>query len=271
MTKEHKSLIALRISEGVPLKQIATEIGCSYKTIQRYKSKKTDDNNPNKLEHRKEVMISEFLGERHYDELSKEFREDELESYIDHYFTYRDQFDNLLGTEKTQLDLAIRQYLLLNRVLRRLKNDEMLLDVIAEDLNKIISKLDNINDDDAQKPMYIVEKNGLIANFNSTSQRIEKLNKQALEFEKNQRDALDRLSATRKVRLEAGTGVDKTWSDLIKSLEDKRNRALQSEMAQRLRIAQEREAKNMRSLHHFADKTEDYLLLDDKTEVIEDE
>ncbi len=271
MTTKQQNLITLRISEGVSLKEIAEEVGCAYKTVQRYKAKLTEENNPSAFRQRKALMISEFLGQRHYDELVKEFREDELESYVDYYFTYRGQFENLLGTERTQLDLAIRQYLLLNRVLRRLKIDETLLEVIANDLNKVVLKFQDLNDNDPQKMVYREEKNSLFANIQSTSQRIKDLNKQALEFEKNQRDALDKLNATRKSRLEQGTGIDKTWSDLIKSLEDKRNRDLQGQMAERLRIAQERQAKKMRKLEKFADDTEDYLLLDGETEIVEEE
>ena len=89
MTTKQQNLIALRLSEGVSLKEIAKEVGCAYKTIQRHKAKLIEKSNPETLQHRKELMISEFLGERHYDELTKEFREDELESYIDYYFTYR--------------------------------------------------------------------------------------------------------------------------------------------------------------------------------------
>jgi len=267
LEKEEK--IKKELLAGVPMKEIQQKLSCSRTTVRRMKNDLKQEN-AETFEGRKQLMMLEFLGKEHFvNELETQFEQHELESYVDYYFTYKDQFQDILGTEKTQLDLTIRLYLLLNRILRRLKTEESVFSSLSADMAEITSKSDNEKDPHKARE-YKDNKMMLIPQLQNVSQNIDKLNKQAQEFEKNQRSSLEKLDATRKDRLQKGIGIDQEWTDLIKGLEDKKTREIHSQLAERLRIAQERQAEQMRKLHPFADKTEDFLLLDDGV-IIEDE
>lgn len=269
LAPEKETIIIKYLLDGMPMKDIEKKVGCSYKTIQRIKvNVKKDD--ASVFESRKKIMIDEFLGQAHFDnELVQQFESDEIESYIDYYFTYKDQFEDILGTEKTQLDVTIRLYLLFNRVLRRLKATEFQYMTLTDDMAELTRKIANEKDPVAQK-FYVDKKFLLGPQITTVSTIIDKLNKQSQEFDKNQRDALDKLDATRTSRLRKGLGAEQKWVDLIKGLEERKNREIHSQMAERLRIAQEREGEKMRRLHEFADSTQDFFLLDDQTDINED-
>ncbi len=253
--------------EGKEIGEVAKILDCDRKTVQRWKKKFSIGEEERPFLLKVEGLIKDF-GQGHYDELDRQFTDEEIVTYIEIYTIYREQFDDLFGTEKTQIHFVIIQQILINRLMRRLKINEALLKSTSEaivDINKIIRK----EKDDETLMIHKTERHVLQSTMPGISSELDKLNKQVKELEDNHRKGLEKLSATRKERLEKSVNVRSDWKELIRGLEDRQNREIQGKLAERLRLAEEIESKKLREPTEFQDGSIDHVLLDDQT-VFED-
>ncbi len=264
LNAERQQKIKELLLEGKEIGEVAKILDCDRKTIQRWKKKFSIGEAERPLLLKKENLIKDF-DPGHYDELCRQFTDEEVVTYIEVYTIYREQFDDLFGTEKTQIHFVIIQQILINRLMRRLKINEALLKSTAEAIvaiNKIIRK----EKDDETLIIHKTERHVLQSNMPGISLELDKLNKQVKELEDNHRKGLEKLSATRKERLEKTINVRSDWKELIKRLEDRKHREIQGQLAEKLRLAEEIEAKKLRQPTEFADGSFDAILLDDQTE-----
>lgn len=261
---ERQQKIKELLLEGKEIGEVAKILDCDRKTIQRWKKKFAIGEERRPFLLKKENLIKDF-DPGHYDELCRQFTDEEVVTYIEVYTIYREQFDELFGTEKTQIHFVIIQQILINRIMRRLKLNEALLKDINNEI-KYIGKQIKKEEDPEQKEKYTAERHVLLSNLPVVSGDLDKLNRQVKELEDNHRKGLEKLSATRKERLEKSVNIKSDWKELIKSLEERQNREIQGELAERLRLAEEIEAEKLRQPTEFADGTTDAILLDDRTE-----
>ncbi len=267
LDETRKKLLEDLILQGEEVGKIAKTVGCDRKTVQRYKKQLDVDDDKRPFLLKLHNLIEDF-GQGHHEELNRQFDENEMITYIEIYSTYREQFDELFGTEKTQIHHVISQQILINRVMRRLKQNEALLQDISDEIRHISTMIKKEKDPE-QLELYKTERHLLRSNLPVVSGDLDKLNKQAKEIEDNHRKGLEKLSATRKERLEKSVNVRSDWKELIKGLEDRRNREAQGQLAERLRMAEEIESKKLREPIEFQDESVDHILLDDQT-VFED-
>ena len=267
LDKDRKKQLEELILQGKEVGEIAKLVGCDRKTVQRYRKQLDVDDDTRPFRLKLHLLIEDF-GQGHHKELNRQFTENEMITYVEIYSTYREQFDELFGTEKTQIHHVISQQILINRIMRRLKQNEALLQDINDEI-KQISKMIKKEKDPEQLEIYKTERHVLRSNLPVVSGDLDKLNKQVKETEDNHRKGLEKLSATRKERLEKSVNVKLDWQELIKGLEDRRNREVQGKMAERLRMAQEINSNELREPIEFQDESVDHVLLDDQT-VFED-
>lgn len=250
--------------EGKEIGEVAKILDCDRKTVHRWKKKFSIGEAERPFLLKVENLIKDF-DQGHYDELGRQFDDDEIVTYIETYSTYSKQFDDLFGTEKTQIHLVISQQILINRTMRQLKETEALRKSVINEII-LISKQIKKEKDPETLQAHRAERHELQANLPGIHDQLDKLNKRVKEFEDNHRKGLEKLSATRKERLEKSTNVRSDWKELIKGLEDRQNREIQGKLAERLRLAEEIESKRLREPIEFADNSFDSILLDDKTE-----
>jgi DNA repair ATPase RecN len=265
LSEDRKKQLEDLILQGEEIGKIAKIVGCDRKTVQRHKKQLDIDEAKRPFLLKLAKMIEDF-DQHHYEELGRQFDDDEVVTYVEVYSTYREQFEDLFGTEKTQINFVIIQQILISRILRRLKINEALLEDIGEEI-KFISKQIKKTTDPEQLQAYKEERHVLRSNLPGVSSELDKLNKQFKELEDNHRKGLEKLSATRKERLDKSVGIKSDWKELIKGLENRKNRAIQSKMAERLRMAEEIESGKLRKPIKFPDETYDAVLLDDQTDL----
>ena len=268
LNAERQQKIKELLLEGKEIGEVAKILDCDRKTIYRWKKKFSIGEVERPFLLKLENLIKDF-DQGHYDELGRQFDDDEIVTYIETYSTYRKQFDDLFGTEKTQIHHVISQQILINRTMRRLKQNEGLLQDIIDEI-KCMGKLIKKEKDPEQLQRYTEERHVLRSNLPEVSGTLDKLNKQVKELEGSHRQGLEKLSATRKERLEKSVNIRSDWKELIKGLEDRQNREIQGKLAERLRMAEEIESKRLRDPVEFADNSFDSILLDDKTEFEEE-
>lgn len=264
LNKDREKQLHGLILGGKEIGEIAKIIGCDRKTVQRHKKQLNINEEQRSFLVKQQLLIEDF-DQGHYEELGRQFTNDEVITYIEIYSTYREQFDDLFGTEKTQIHFVIIQQILINRIMRRLKQNEKLLEDIGNEI-KSINKQIKKETDPEQLQVHKEECHVLRSNLPEVSANLDKLNRAVKELEDNHRKGLEKLSATRKERLDRSVNIRSDWKELIKGLEDKRNRRIQGILAERLRLAEEIESKKLREPIEFQDGNVDSILLDDKTE-----
>jgi len=265
---ERQQKIKELLLEGKEIGEVAKILDCDRKTVQRWKKKFAIGEERRPFLLKKENLIKDF-DPGHYDELCRQFTPEEVITYIETYSTYRKQFDDLLGTEKTQISLVISQQILINRTMRHLKETEALRKGVINEIISISKQIKKEKDPETLQA-HRTERHELQSNLPGIHDQLDKLNKRVKEFEDNHRKSLEKLSATRKERLEKSVNVRSDWKELIKGLEDRQNREIQGKLAERLRMAEEIESKRLRQPTEFADNSFDSILLDDQTEFEEE-
>lgn len=264
LSEERKKKLKEMLLEGNEIGDIAKALDCDRKTVQRWKKLFIINDKQRPFLQKKENLIKDF-DQGHYDELHRQFTDEEVVTYVEIYAVYREQFDDLFGTERTQIHFIIIQQLLINRLMRRLKKKEALLESTTNAIIAINKKMQKEKDEETILTQT-TERHVLQSNLPEITTELDKVNKQVKEFEDNLRKGLEKLSATRKERLEKSTYIKSDWQELIKGLEDKENREIQGKLAERLRMAEEIESERLRQPIEFADESIDAVLLDDKTE-----
>lgn len=224
---------------------------------------------PNRMmteDQRKEFFRIQLQNSVFYDNLLMQFSEAELNFYLEEWGSLCVQFEDIVATEKRQIDELIKAEIMGNRILRNVK--------IAED--EVLKIVDEVNA--LRKATTDIETN------EEAQDRDEKLNTmirafyaqtQAMtnDYQKNvelRNKLLNELNARRRDRIDNIKKSGTTFIGIVASLRDRQIRDLQGQHMELVRLAKEKKKNEWRKPTLFPDGSKDCILLDSESTLPED-
>jgi len=203
-----------------------------------------------------------FKNSADWPQLRQQFTKTELDLFVSKYAQYVSQFNNdVLPTERTQIMIAIKLEILLDRNMRDKK-------VFLEDIEKARERADKLYSKGFEK-LDVHEKKLL----NTLESEISALNSArsslTSEIDKNldkHAKVMRELKGTRDQRIKNIENSKKSWIDLIKALqEDEKFRQREGRYMQLMKIAEEKSHKKLGQDHRYMDGQFDKPILSAET------
>lgn len=212
------------------------------------------------------VQLKDKLELKHYwKELQLHFFDDELEYFEEQWTHLMHQFrEDLTAAEENQVIKLITTDILINRSLREKKS-------LAISLNKRQKMIDKICDGDnasAEALMAIAEAETFMELTRAQIKNLTKEHNDLLDkYQKLHKD----LKVTRDQRKRVADDGKKTWSDLLKLVEDEDAKEKEGEMAAIISHAAEKSLEKMSEYHSYIDGEVDIPILNSNTVMKEDD
>lgn len=244
-------------------KKMAESIGCSTRTVERFRGIEKLNKNPEKIvvskkedtedeNFFKNKLLSSPRGRRVKELLSY----NDWEKFIDEWVNYHVQLEDLTFTEENTIEQIIILNIRIDKNQRDYKYNSEVKDVLS-----IENNISDIKDLDLKDPAEaeIYEK------IYTASIRMTDLNKEYKELLDKNTKLQEALNVTRKQREETGRVGADTFFALCKKFEDKKYREKESRTAELLRIATEKNKDNLRNGIEYMDGEIAPQLLDSTT------
>lgn len=209
---------------------------------------------------RVEFFKFQLTNSVYYETLREHLSDKEMVFYLEEWAALCIQFEDILATEKRQIDEFIKCQIFDNRVLKNIKRVETEIDDLSRRIEELRSKKDVQNDEEAQiedeELMYMVQR------MSASSAQMANDHKKFVELKNS---ILDQLNARRKDRVDQIARSKTSFIGLIEALQIKSNRENQGKYAELLRIAKEKKKDEWRSPSLYPDGSTDNILLDSET------
>jgi len=211
---------------------------------------------------KKDTAITELkdkLQLKHYwKELQMHFFDDELIYFEEQWTHLMHQFrEDLTAAEENQVIKLITTDVLINRTLRETKK----LAIGLDKKQTLINKLYEGEPTPDQMLMAVDMETGM----EITRAHLKNLTKEHNELLQKYQQLNKDLKATRDQRKKVADDGKKTWSDLIKMVEDEDIRDREGEMAAIISYAAEKSFDKMSEYHEYIDGSVDTPILNEKT------
>jgi len=211
---------------------------------------------------RKQFFKRELQNSLFYENLKLQFTKEELDFYLEEWAALCLQFEDIVTTERRQIDELIKAEIIGNRILRNIKiTEDSILD-IQEEVELLRKVKDMESDEDAQ------DRDGelltLIRTLSSQSQGM------VNDYGKNQESRnklLDNLNARRRDRIDQIQKSGISFIDMIKALNDKTTKEDQGKYLELLKESKNSKKEKWRKPALFPDGSKDCVLLDENSEI----
>ena len=210
---------------------------------------------------RKEYFKTEFVNSLYYENLKKQFTKDEIDFYLEEWGTLCLQFEDIVSTEKRQIDEYIKLAIMGNRILDNVK-------VIEEEITMMQEEIHEWRDEhpDIETDKIAQERDNMLMDMVRTMNAEAK--SMSIDYQRNldlRMKLLGELNARRKDRVDQLTKRGTTFLGLIESFRERKIREEQGRNMELFKMAKEKKKKEWRKPIRFPDGTEDCILMDDNS------
>lgn len=218
---------------------------------------------PSKYEEASKFFQEQFKNTLYYKALKDQFTEEEIDYYLEEWGSLCVQFEDIVATEKRQIDELIKAEIIGLRIMRNVKLAETVIEELQNQINVLRSKKDVVTDEDArivdeQLSWYIGrlvgQSNAMTSDYRDN---VDLRNKILTELNARRRDRIDQLRKT-------GT----TFAGLVQAFRDNAIREAQGKQLELVRIAKNKKLNDWRKITKFPDGTKDAVVFDENSEVV---
>jgi len=264
-------------------RQIAKELDRDIRTIKKYRSKagiiksgsgkikklQIEDIRDNKVvnrklseKERKQFFKTELQNSLFYENLKSQFTDTELDFYLEEWGALCLQFEDIVTTERRQIDELIKTEIMGNRILRNIKIAEDVILEVQQEVELLREVKDMEEDEDAQE-----RDNSLISMIRTMSSQSQGM---VNDYGKNQ-DArnklLDNLNARRRDRIDQIQKSGLSFIEMMKMMNENKIKEEQGQYIEMLKMSKDKKKELWRDPGLFPDGTKDCVLLDDKSNI----
>jgi hypothetical protein len=217
-------------------------------------------------EERKEFYKTQFTNTLYYTNLKEQFTKEEIDFYLQEWGSLCLQFEDIVATEKRQIDEYIKMTLMGFRILRNIKTIEGEIETIQGEIELLRKKYPNI----ATDPMVaeaMERDNALIQLMMNMSGQSKSM---SIDYQRNlelKNKILGELNARRKDRIDQITKRDKTFLGLIQEFRNREVREIQGRRMELMRMAKEKKKNEWHKPIDYVDGSKDCPLLDEHSEI----
>ena len=251
-----------RVGPFVTDEDLAEWLRVSARTIKNWRKEWGIKKTEIKRVHKEDIIEQSFVTSLQFKTIQDAFSEEEIDFYKNEWKELSVQFEDVLATEKRQIDQYIKSEIMANRVLRNIKIAENKILELQTMLAELYSKRDMSHDDDARD---IEEALGRLNKLLQGTTR--GMTREYQELMKTQSDILSDLNAKRRDRLDVIKSGKVKLHDLIAQFRDKSIREKEGKHIELIRISKEKKENEFRNLVRFPDGKMDAILLDAETPV----
>lgn len=206
---------------------------------------------------RKKFFEKEFTNSINYQVLQKQLTDDEIEFYIAEWGSLCVQFEDILATEKRQLEELIKSEIIGNRIMSNVKLTEDYITILQKEIEDFRSKNDLTVEENQKRDeslMFMVQKMASISSAmtNDYHKNLEVRNKLLESLNGRRRDRIEQLKKS---------GV--TFAGIVQALRDRETRNIQGRHMELVKMATEKKMNEFRKPIIFPDGSKSPILLDD--------
>jgi len=208
---------------------------------------------------RQSFFKSLLANSLYYETLKAQFSEDEMDFYLEEWGSLCVQFEDILATEKRQIDELIKAEIAGNRIGRNIKISEDIISEYQIKINEFRNKANLDTEEDQEKDRL------MIAIVNTMMRSTAAM---ANDQEKNmilKSKLFENLNARRVDRIDQIEKSGMTFHGVIGALREKQNREIQGRHMELVRLAKENKKNQFRKPVIFPDSSKSAILLDDKS------
>lgn len=266
LKRDVRSVVTARRKLGITKREsgVLTEVDLSKKTalgdresIVLQASKKLNE------DQRKEFYKTQFCNSLYYKNLKQQFTEDELDFYLEEWGTLCVQFEDIVATERRQIDELIKISIMGNRILRNIRVAEDEIAILQDELMKFRLDHPEIADDETLQE----RDNLLMSLIRSMSGQSEGMSNSYTKNIDIKNRILGELNARRKDRVDQIFKRGTTFLGLVQGLRDKETKENYGRHMELVRLAKEKKKGEWRRQNTFPDGSKDCVLLDELSEL----
>jgi hypothetical protein len=209
---------------------------------------------------RKEFFKTQLTNSLYYNNLKEQFEKDEIDFYLEEWASLCVQFEDIVATEKRQIDELIKAEIMGNRILRNVKITEEEIENMIKEVQAWRAAHDMENDEEAQD-----RDNALMSMIRSMSAQSHAMSS---DYQKNvdlKNRLLNELNARRRDRVDQLKKSGTTFLSLVESLRERETREQQGRHIELVRLAKEKKRADWRQPTKFPDGTDDCVLMDEES------
>lgn len=213
-------------------------------------------------EERKRFYRTQFTNSLYYDNLKKQFTKEEIDFYLEEWGTLCLQFEDIVATEKRQIDELIKAELMGSRILKKIRFAEEALEEAITELARLQAEAET----DPERKRA----------FQKLAELLEKMQENAdamvTDYQRNvtlKNNLLHELNARRKDRVDQLTKKGTTFQGIVQNLRDRDVRERQGKHMELVRLAKEKKKNEFRKPITYLDGTKDCILLDEFSQLPE--
>ena len=211
---------------------------------------------------RKDFFKLQLKNTLFYDNLKIQFTKTEIDFYLEEWGALCVQFEDIVATEKRQIDELIKAEILGNRILRNVKVAEDQILNIEDEIADLRKEFDIVNNEEGQQ--RDIQLISMIRILNSQSESMANLYQKNVD---SRNKLLSELNARRRDRIDHLKTKNSTVLGLIAAYRDREHRETQGNYLELVRIAKEEKIKKWRGESLFPDGTKDSIILDDLSDL----
>jgi len=212
------------------------------------------------VERRKDFYKRKAANSLYYNNLQEQFSPNEIAFYLEEWANLCIQFEDILATEKRQIDEYIKAEILGNRILKNVK-------VTEDELAKLIPEIEayrkshdmNVDEEAQERDATLMQ---IVRSCSGASGAM------ANDYQKNvdlRNRILEELNARRTDRADQISRRGTTFMSLVEEFRNEKVREEHGRHIELLKIAKEKKQAIWRSPQLFPDGTKDCILVDENT------
>lgn len=201
----------------------------------------------------------EFKNSVNYQILKRQFTDEEIQFYIEEWTSLCVQFEDILATEKRQLEELIKSEIIGNRIMSYVKTTEDYIAMVQKEIDEFRSRNDLTVEENQKRDeqmVFAVQKMGSVSSAmtNDYHKNLDVRNKLFENLNSRRKDRIDQLKKS---------GM--TFAGIVQALRDRETRTTQGRHMELVKLAQTKKMEEFRRPVIFPDGTKSCILLDDKS------
>lgn len=215
---------------------------------------------------RKEYFKTQFINSLYYQNLKEQFTKNEIDFYLEEWASLCLQFEDIVATEKRQIDEYIKMTLMGFRILRNINSVEEEIKSIQNEIEDLRKSHPDMEKDPLSEELRERDQSlmSLVMAMNGQSKAM------AVDYQRNlelRTKLLGELNARRKDRIDQITKRDKTFLGLLQEFRHREVRETQGRRLELMRLAKEKKKGEWRKPIRYIDNNKDCILLDEHSEI----
>lgn len=211
---------------------------------------------------RKEFFKTQLANSVYYKLLKQQFTVAEIDFYLEEWASLCIQFEDVIATEKRQIDEFIKAEIMANRIAKNIKIAEDEIFKLQKEAERLYKKRDMPNDPEAQERDQVLQELSSMMSRSAGSMRS--------DYQANvklRNDILEQLNARRADRVTELKKAGTTFLGLVSAFKDKTLREAHGRQMELVRLSKERKKNEFRRVEKFVDGSNDCVLIDDQSEI----